>query len=142
MFDMNSFSYFVKLNLKKYKLARIIISPNPLTNDPHRFHWSTCGSLSPLSLIFLNLQLLLKASMANSSPDYKKLFLEEQERRKQAEERQKQAEDSQKQAEESRKQEEESRKQAEDERDWIESATVQQLSRNSSNFATTYYRDR
>ncbi|KAJ5922992.1 hypothetical protein N7516_010695 [Penicillium verrucosum] len=50
-----------------------------------------------------------------SSPDYKKLFLEEQERRKQAEERQKQAEESQKQAEESQKQAEESRKQAEDE---------------------------
>ncbi|KAJ5420097.1 hypothetical protein N7465_002616 [Penicillium sp. CMV-2018d] len=54
--------------------------------------------------------------MANSSPDYKKLFLEEKERRKQAEERTNQAEESRKQAEESRKQAEESRKQAEERR--------------------------
>lgn len=54
--------------------------------------------------------------MTNSSPDYKKLFMEEKERRRQAEERQKQAEESQKQEEERRKQEEERRKQAEERR--------------------------
>src|SRR5213595_2275752 len=42
--------------------------------------------------------------MATSSPDYKKLFLEEKERRKQAEERQNQAEERRKEAEERRKQ--------------------------------------
>ncbi|KAJ5159176.1 uncharacterized protein N7500_008827 [Penicillium coprophilum] len=52
----------------------------------------------------------------NSSLDYKKLFLEEQERRKKAEEREKQAEEGQKQAEEGRKQAEERRKQAEERR--------------------------
>ncbi|KAG0152947.1 hypothetical protein PDIDSM_1906 [Penicillium digitatum] len=55
--------------------------------------------------------------MANNSPtDYKKLFLQEEERRKQAEERRKQAEERRKQAEERRKQAEERRKQAEERR--------------------------
>ncbi|QQK47612.1 Protein kinase-like domain [Penicillium digitatum] len=55
--------------------------------------------------------------MANNSPtDYKKLFLQEEERRKQAEERRKQAEERRKQAEEREKQAEERRKQAEERR--------------------------
>ncbi|QQK46652.1 Protein kinase-like domain [Penicillium digitatum] len=53
--------------------------------------------------------------MANNSPtDYKKLFLQAEERRKQEEERRKQAEEREKQAEERRKQEEEGRKQEEE----------------------------
>ncbi|KAJ6003894.1 hypothetical protein N7540_013176 [Penicillium herquei] len=50
----------------------------------------------------------------NSSPDYKVLFLQAEERRKQAEEREKQEEEKRKQAEEREKQEEEKRKQAEE----------------------------
>ncbi|KAJ9211285.1 hypothetical protein DTO166G4_7118 [Paecilomyces variotii] len=50
-----------------------------------------------------------------NSPDYKALFLQEKERRKQEEERRKQEEERRKQEEERRKQEEERRKQAEDE---------------------------
>jgi hypothetical protein len=49
----------------------------------------------------------------NSPPDYKSLFLQEKERRKEAEASQKQAETSQKQAEASQKQAEVSQKQAE-----------------------------
>ncbi|KAL4817408.1 hypothetical protein BDW67DRAFT_35327 [Aspergillus spinulosporus] len=51
----------------------------------------------------------------NSTPDYKSLFLQAEERRKQEEERRKQEEERRKQEEERRKQEEERRKQAEDE---------------------------
>ncbi|KAF4467278.1 kinase-like domain [Fusarium albosuccineum] len=51
----------------------------------------------------------------NSSPDYKKLFLQEQERRKQAEEQQRQAEEQQRQERKRREQAEERQKQAEDE---------------------------
>ncbi|KAJ6105282.1 hypothetical protein N7523_010092 [Penicillium sp. IBT 18751x] len=50
-----------------------------------------------------------------NSPDYKALFLQEKERRKQEEERRKQEEERRKQEEERRKLEEERRKQAEDE---------------------------
>ncbi|KAL4872560.1 hypothetical protein BDV12DRAFT_133885 [Aspergillus spectabilis] len=50
----------------------------------------------------------------NSTPDYKSLFLQAEERRKQAEERQKQAEERQKQAEDEGRQEKKRREQAEE----------------------------
>ncbi|KAJ5419458.1 uncharacterized protein N7487_003008 [Penicillium crustosum] len=53
--------------------------------------------------------------MADNSPDYKALFLQAEERRKQEEERRRQAEDEGRREKERRKQEEERRKQAEDE---------------------------
>ncbi|CAL5871543.1 uncharacterized protein PFLUO_LOCUS5796 [Penicillium psychrofluorescens] len=49
----------------------------------------------------------------NSSPDYKSLYLQAEERRKQAEEQRKQAEEQQKQAEDGRRREKERREQAE-----------------------------
>ncbi|KAJ6101887.1 hypothetical protein N7486_004314 [Penicillium sp. IBT 16267x] len=52
----------------------------------------------------------------NNSPDYKALFLQEKERRKQEEERRKQEEERRKQEEERRKQEEERRRQEEERR--------------------------
>jgi hypothetical protein len=55
----------------------------------------------------------LDSMVKNNLPDYRSLFLQEMERRKEAESSQKQAETSQKQAEASQKQAEASQKQAE-----------------------------